>query len=71
MDFLGTTTPADVLASVTTGVQTTGLALWGFLVFIGIGLAFIIGGYLISFIRASVGRRKKIEYYLKRDHYEE
>jgi hypothetical protein len=59
MDFLGTTTPADVLASVTTGVQTTGEALWPFLVFLGIGLAFVIGGYLISFIRASVGRNRR------------
>lgn len=57
MDFLGTTTPNDVVASVTTGVQDTGEALWPLLVFVGISLAFVIGGYLISFIRKSVGRR--------------
>lgn len=58
MDFLGSTTPQSVIASVTDGVQTTGEALWPFLVFIGVSLAFVIGGYLISFIRASVGRRR-------------
>lgn len=58
MDFLGTVTPADIIASVTTGVQDTGAALWPFLVFVGVGLAFVIGGYLVSFIRASVGRRR-------------
>jgi len=56
MDFLGSTTPNDILASVTSGVQDTGTALWPLLVFVGIGLAFVIGGYLVSFIRKSVGR---------------
>lgn len=58
MDFLGSTTPGDVLASVTTGVQDTGEALWPLLVFVGIGLAFVIGRYLIGFIRSSVGRNR-------------
>ncbi len=58
MDFLGTTTPQSIVASVTTGVQDTGEALWPFLVFVGVGLAFVIGGYLVSFIRKSVGGRK-------------
>jgi len=58
MDFLGTTTPQDVVASVTSGVQDTGQALWPLLVFVGISLAFVIGGYLISFIRRSVGNRR-------------
>jgi hypothetical protein len=58
MNFLGSTTPQDLLASVTTGVQSTGEALWPLLVFAGIGLAFTIGGYLIAFIRKSVGGRK-------------
>lgn len=56
MDFLGTTTPASLVASVTDGVQTTGAALWPFLAFVGIPIAFVIGRYLVSFIRNSVGR---------------
>jgi hypothetical protein len=58
MDFLGSTTPASVIAAVTDGVQTTGEALWPFLVFVGVSLAFVVGRYLIGFIRASVGRTR-------------
>lgn len=58
MDFLGSTTPQDLLASVTAGVQDTGAALWPLFSFVGIGLAFVIGGYVVSFIRKSVGNRK-------------
>jgi len=58
MDFLGSTTPQDLLASVTSGVQDTGTSLWPLLVFVGIGLAFTIAGYVISLIRQSVGKRK-------------
>jgi len=57
MDFLGTTTPADLLASVTSGVQDTGTALWPLFSFVGIGLAFVIAGYVVAFIRKSVGGR--------------
>lgn len=57
MDFLGTTTPGDLLASVTQGVQDTGTALWPLFSFVGIGLAFVIAGYVVSFIRRSVGGR--------------
>jgi hypothetical protein len=58
MDFLGSTTPNDLLASVTTGVQDTGASLWPLFSFVGIGLAFVIAGYVISFIRKSIGGRK-------------
>jgi hypothetical protein len=58
MDFLGSTTPADLLGSVTQGVQTTGESLWPLFVFVGIGVAFVIGGYVVSFIRKSVGTRR-------------
>ena len=58
MDFLGSTTPGDLLASVTTGVQDTGSSLWPLFSFVGIGLAFVIAGYVISFIRKSIGGRK-------------
>ena len=58
MDFLGSTTPADLLASVTTGVQDTGASLWPLFAFVGIGIAFDIAGYVISFIRKSIGGKK-------------
>jgi len=58
MDFLGSTTPADLLASVTSGVTTTGESLWPLFTFVGIGLAFVIAGYVVSFIRHSVGKRR-------------
>lgn len=58
MDFLGTTTPADLLASVTSGVQDTGTSLWPLFTFVGIGVAFVIAGYVVSFIRKSIGGRK-------------
>lgn len=57
MDFLGTTTPADLLASVTQGVQDTGTALWPLFSFVGIGVAFVIAGFVVSFIRKSIGGR--------------
>lgn len=58
MDFLGSTTPAQLLASVTSGVQTTGQALWPLFGFVGISLAFVIGGYVVSFIKKSVGTKR-------------
>jgi hypothetical protein len=58
MDFLGTTTPASLLASVTTGVQSTGNQIWPLLVIVGVPLAFVIAGYIISLIRKGVGSRK-------------
>jgi len=59
MDFLGSTTPADLLASVTSGVTTTGTSLWPLFTFVGIGVAFVIAGYVVSFIRHSIGGRAK------------
>lgn len=58
MDFLGSTTPGDLLASVTSGVQDTGASLWPLFTFVGIGVAFVIAGYVVSFIRKSIGGRK-------------
>lgn len=55
MNFLGTTTSADLLGSVTNGVQETGTAIWPLFTFVGISLAFVIAGYVVSFIRKSVG----------------
>jgi len=58
MDFLGTTTPADLLASVASGVQTTGQSLWPLFVFLGVPLAFVIGRYVVSMIKGMFGNRK-------------
>jgi hypothetical protein len=58
MDFLGSTTPADLLASVTSGVQSTGTSLWPLFSFVGIGVAFVIAGYVVAFIRKSIGGKK-------------
>lgn len=58
MNFLGTTTPADLLASVTSGVQDTGVALWPLFVFVGVPLAFVIARYVLTFIKASFGNKK-------------
>lgn len=58
MNFLGDVTPADLLASVTSGVQTTGASLWPLIVLVGIPLAFVVGAMVISFIRHSVGRTR-------------
>jgi hypothetical protein len=58
MDFLGSTTPVDLLASVTSGVQDTGSSLWPLFTFVGIGVAFVIAGYVVSFIRKSIGGKR-------------
>lgn len=58
MNFLGSTTPAQLLASVTSGVQDTGAMLWPLFSFVGIGVAFVIAGYVVSFIKRSIGTRK-------------
>jgi len=54
MDFLGNTSPANAIQSVTNGVQSTGEALWPFLTFVGIGAAFFIAFQLIMIIKDSV-----------------
>jgi len=59
MDFLGTTTPADLVASVTSGVQSTGGNIWPLVAFVGIPLAFAIAGYVISLIRHASGSKKR------------
>jgi len=58
MDFMGTYTTADLLASVTSGVQDTTAVLLPMLVFVGIPVAFVIVRYIISLIKSTVGRAK-------------
>lgn len=58
MDFMGTYTTANLLASVQTGVQDTTAVLLPMLVFVGIPVAFVIVRYIISLIKSTVGRAK-------------
>ena len=58
MDFMGTYTTAELLASVTSGVQDTTAVLLPMLVFVGIPVAFVIVRYIISLIKSTVGRAK-------------
>jgi len=57
MDFMGTYTTADMLASVTTGVQDTTAVLLPVLVFVGIPVGFVIVRKIISLIKGTVGGR--------------
>lgn len=61
--FLASTTePGDLVASVISGVQTTGQSIWPLLVFVGILLAFVIGGELLVFkTRAISGELKSTD----------
>lgn len=58
MNFLGTTTANDLLASVTTGVQDTGASLWPLFVFLGVPIAFVIARYVYSLIKGMFGNKK-------------
>jgi len=55
---MGTYTTANLLASVTQGVQDTTAVLLPMLVFVGIPVAFVIVRYIISLIKSTVGRAK-------------
>lgn len=56
MNFLdASTTPANLLATVTAGVQSTGSQIWPFIVLAGIPIAFAIGGFVVTFVKSSVG----------------
>lgn len=58
MDFMGSVTTADILASVTSGVQDTTAVLLPLLVFVGIPVAFVIVRYIIGLIKQTVGRSR-------------
>jgi hypothetical protein len=51
--FFGSSSPVTVLASISGGVTDTGVSLWPLLIFLGIGIAFIIGNMLVGFIKQS------------------
>lgn len=54
IDILGSTSPSDIINSVTTGVTTTGQSSWPLLSLLGVPTSFIIGRYVVGFIRAGV-----------------
>jgi len=58
MDFMGAVTTADLLASVTSGVQDTTAVLLPMLVFVGIPVGFVIVRYLIGLIKSTVGKTR-------------
>jgi hypothetical protein len=59
MNFFGSFTPGQLLASVTSGVQQTGNLIWPLFVFVGLLVAFYIAERVGDFIRNSVGGTKK------------
>lgn len=54
LDLMGSTSPAIIISSVTTGVQETGKATWPLLTFIGVPLSFIIGRGVIILIKTAI-----------------
>jgi hypothetical protein len=58
MDILGSTTPADLLASVASGVSTTGASIWPLFVLIGVPLAFVVYRFVVGAAKHTVGGKK-------------
>ena len=53
-NILGSTSPGDLMASVSGGVQETGKSMWPLTVFLGIATAFIIAGLVVQNIKQQV-----------------
>ena len=58
MNILGTTTPSDLLASVASGVSTTGAQIWPLFVLIGVPLAFVVYRFIVGAVKHTVGGKK-------------
>jgi len=58
MDILGSTTPASLLASVASGVQTTGTDIWPLFILIGVPLAFVVYRFIVGAVKHTVGGKK-------------
>lgn len=58
MDILGSTTPSALLASVASGVQTTGTDIWPLFILIGVPLAFVVYRLVVGAVKHTVGGRK-------------
>ena len=56
MNFLGSITPAQIIAFVTSGVTGTNI-IWALFGFVGIGLAFTLGHYVVDFIYNAIHDR--------------
>jgi len=52
--IFGSTTPATLVASVGSGVITTGTSIWPLLAFVGVGIAFVIVWLILDFIWYSI-----------------
>lgn len=59
MNFLGSFTPMQLMASIVSGVQQSGNAIWPLFVFVGILITFYIAERVGDFVRNSVGRAPK------------
>jgi len=59
MDFFGDTTPASVLEAISSMTQITGADVWPFIAFVGVPLAFMIGGFVVALILGSVDGRRR------------
>ena len=55
--------PTALIANVTTGVTSTGAALWPLFSLVGIYIAFYLAYLLVNFIRQSLGKKKTEGYY--------
>lgn len=62
MNFFGSFTPSQLLASVTAGVQNTGSLIWPLFAFVGLLVAFYIAERVGDFIRHSIGGRTSHRY---------
>jgi len=53
-DLLGSTSPSDLINTVAGGVRDTGQASWPLLTLLGVPTSFVIGRYVIGFIKIAV-----------------
>jgi len=59
MDFLGSTTPANLFDWVSAGTIATAYVLWGLFALVGVGIAFVIAGWVVDFIRHAIAARSR------------
>ena len=67
MDFLGSTTPTSIVASVASGVGSTGSSIWPLLVLAGIPIVFVVYRYVVGAVKHTVGGDTRTGYYQSKD----
>jgi len=67
MDILGSTTPSSILASVASGVGSTGNDIWPLLILAGVPLAFVIYRYVVGAVKHTMGSDTRTGYYQSKD----